>query len=111
MQRIVLDAPQDLQKINRFLREYVGFSIQLWAYSVSHSHLDLRLHRGTAGNFHLRFAAVNAILLPQLNWQLNGQVNYDESQRHSRYVFVDENASVRIESDLLRFEENVEPVY
>ncbi len=111
MQRIVLDAPQDLQKINRFLREYVGFSIQLWSYSISHSHLDLRLNRGTAGNFHLRFAAVNAILLPQLSWQLNGQVNYDESQKHSRYVFVDENASVRIESDLLRFEENVEPIY
>jgi len=113
MQRIILDTPEGLAKINELLREYAGFPIKLWSYSVSLSRLQLRIERGAAGNFHLQMMGVESLILPKLRWELGGRIENDESRPLSgpRYTFTDGTASARIECGGVRLEENVEPLY
>ena len=111
MSKIVLETHRDLEKINSLLQIYKGYPIKLWDYTVSLSQLHLRIERGAAGNFHLMMVGVDSIISPKLYWQLDGQIEYDKSNRWFGYIFKDESNSISINCSGIRLEENVEPLY
>ena len=113
MQRIILDTPEDLEKINVLLQQYKGYPVVLWVYIVSLSQLELRIKRGAAGNFHLQFTGVMSIMMPKLYWKLDGFVEYKKSGSiwDYHYKFIDESSSISIVSGPVRLTENVDPLF
>ncbi|MCP4352916.1 MAG: hypothetical protein GY795_46290 [Desulfobacterales bacterium] len=103
---------QQIEKIQAILRDWTGCNVLLWYYTVSHAHLEIRLHYlKKKGNIHLICEDCRHITAPT-GWP-EASVKIEESnvKDEGQYRIFDENASFEVICDFVQINENVEPVW
>ena len=94
---------------NRILERWNGGNVKLWAYSVTHRSLTLRIERpGIEGNLHI-YCSADHIRCPT-SWN-KSDITIERLESSSEYIIRDDPAGVEIRGACVELRENVPPVY
>ena len=102
----------DAEELNKTLREWSSGAVELWEYTTSHGHLEIRLtSKARRGNLHLVCESCRSINGP-VAWSSSALRVVDRGKRDDgRFEVSDSESGFKVICDLVGANTDVEPIY